>query len=61
VGEGVEDAFADVRGAADAVEEFGLQEARDSEGGRGEGNSQGGEGSDEEVLFVTLSASQTRS
>ena len=33
VREGVEEAFADAFGAADAFEEFGLQEAGDSEGG----------------------------
>lgn len=50
VGEGVEDAVADVGGAADAVEEFGLQQARDAEGGGGEGDAEGGVGPDEEVL-----------
>ena len=50
MGEGVEDAVEDVAGAADAVEEFGLEEARDAEGGRGEGYSEGGVGADEEVL-----------
>lgn len=52
VGEGVEDSFADVLGAADAVEEFGLQEARDAEGGGGEGYAEGGVWADEEVLCM---------
>lgn len=50
VREGVEDAVADVGGAADAVEEFGLEEARDAQGGGGEGDTEGGVGADEEVL-----------
>ena len=33
MGEGVEEAFADAFGTADAFEEFGLEKARDSEGG----------------------------
>jgi len=37
--------------SADAVEEFGLEEARDAEGGRGEGYAEGGIGADEEVLY----------
>ena len=55
VREGVEEAFADVLGAADAVEEFGLEEAQDAEGGGGEGYAEGGVGADEEVLFVSVS------
>ncbi len=48
--ESVEDPLADVVWAADALEEFGLQEARDAEGGGGEGDAEGGVGADEEVL-----------
>ena len=39
-----------MRGAADAVEEFRLEEAGDAEGGGGEGDAEGGVGSYEEVL-----------
>lgn len=37
-------------GAADAVEEGGLEDAGDAEGGGGEEDAQGGRGADEEVL-----------
>lgn len=50
VREGVEEAFSHVVGATDAVEEFGLQEAWDAEGGTGEGYAEGRVGADEEVL-----------
>lgn len=52
VRKGVEQAFADMLGAADAVEEFGLQEAGNAKGGRGKGYAEGGVGADEEVLFL---------
>ena len=52
VRESVQQAFADVLRAADAVEEFGLQQARDAQGGGGEGYAEGGIGADEEVLCV---------
>jgi len=50
VREGVEEAFADAFGAADAFEEFGLQEAGDSEGGRCECDAERRVRADEEVL-----------
>ncbi len=49
---GVEEAVADVGGAADAGEEGGLQEAGDAEGGGNEDDAEGGGGADEEVLLV---------
>lgn len=50
VREGVEEAFADAFGAADAFEEFGLEEAGDAERGRCECYAKGRVGADEEVL-----------
>ncbi len=52
--EGVEEAVADVGGAADAGEEGGLQEAGDAEGGGDEDDAEGGGGADEEVLGVVM-------
>ena len=54
--QGVEDAFADVGGPADAVEEFGLEETRYSQGGRGECDAEGGKGSDEKILQSALAS-----
>ena len=42
-------------GAADAVEEFCLEQAGDAQGGGGEGYAEGGVGADEEVLLVFVS------
>lgn len=61
VREGVEQALADVLRATDAVEEFGLQEARDAEGGGGEGYAERGIGADEEVLFALVSSGSLKS
>ena len=54
VREGVEEAFTHAFGAADAFEEFGLQEAGDAEGGGCECYAEGWVGADEEVLFFRV-------
>ncbi len=51
MGEGVDQAVADVGRPADAVYQAGLDEARDAECGGGEDYSEGGVWADEEVLL----------
>lgn len=53
-GQGIEDLVADAGGAADAVEEFGLEEAGNAEGWGGERYAEGGVGADEQVLMGLL-------
>jgi hypothetical protein len=54
VREGLLDSLAHAFGAADAFEEFGLQEAGDAEGGGCEGYAEGWVGADEEVLWSAV-------
>lgn len=57
VGEGGSHGLAYARAAADAVEEVGLQDAGDAEGGGSEEDAEGGGGPDEEVLLLHVSNS----
>lgn len=50
VRQGVEDAFADMLRAADAIEKLCLEKARNSEGGRGKRDAEGWVRPDEQVL-----------
>jgi hypothetical protein len=52
VSESADEGFSDVVGAAYAVEEGGLEDAGDAEGGRAEEDAEGGVGPDEEVLYL---------
>jgi hypothetical protein len=55
LGEGILETIAHARAAADVLEEFGLQDVFVAHGGGGEGDVEGGRGTDEEELCVGFS------